>query len=611
MHLGGAAGMAQWRRKCRRFKVGSRKDYQGSVRTALLELGLCETSSDYFDVFWGEEYQAETYVNVKSHALVSSIPGLRASFGDKVAFANLHDACLAEQARRRRRPGADEGVLADVEELPTGDLRWTVEVPRDATTGALGLDLEQDIEGRVMVGAVTLGAPAAARLRAGDVLEKVGDVVVSGDLEAVAAALANTAPHDRDVATLQVRRPAASTDYFCDWTKRSFNLEVRGPGDINADVTELRAHARSIVNSNEWPQLWILKPQQSFNQIGISMVYLDEVDTASDESAEHWLRQALPPGLSGSWTLQEYVMHPLLYKKRKFDLRVWALITSLEPLRLFMLSTAFPKISSVDYSAAAEVVGRHCLSTASCACMHIRMPGGDGCDPRSLPKPYPPHTASRLWSAGLDYGPQFKGRSSSDPAQDASLWERAVVPQIERIVAWVTLLARAEPLRLHRLSLQQPSRCRRFVLLSPDFIVDSHGQAFLEEMNVNGFMVGDEAFYHGQRDTLDALRVLGADGWPKRPLYEGRASRLIDGFVAEQGLDAHDEAVVRPPLLELMHEEAAAFPTSWYRVFPDALASAQMERLVETLAPEAELTDLDEATADFLRFRLQRFTEIK
>ena len=38
---------------------------------------------------------------------------------------------------------------------------------------------------------------------------------------------------------------------------------------------------------------------------------------------------------------------------------------------------------------------------------------------------------------------------------------------------------------------------------------------------------------------------------------------------------------------------------------------AEMERLVETLAPEAELTDLDEATADFLRFRLQRFTEIK
>ena len=79
------------------------------------------------------------------------------------------------------------------------------------------------------------------------------------------------------------------------------------------------------------------------------------------------------------------------------------------------------------------------------------------------------------------------------------------------------------------------------MLLSPDFIVDANGQAFIEEMNVNGFMVGDDHFYHGQQDTVDALRVLGADGWPKRPLYEPRASRLVDGFVREQGYDAHDE----------------------------------------------------------------------
>ena len=67
--------------------------------------------------------------------------------------------------------------------------------------------------------------------------------------------------------------------------------------------------------------------------------------------------------------------------------------------------------------------------------MHIRMPGGDGCDPNALPQPYPGSTTSRLWSSGLNYGPHFRGRA--DQAQDGTLWEREVVPQIERIVAWV------------------------------------------------------------------------------------------------------------------------------------------------------------------------------
>ena len=70
------------------------------------------------------------------------------------------------------------------------------------------------------------------------------------------------------------------------------------------------------------------------------------------------------------------------------------------------------------------------------------------------------------------------------------------------------------------------------------------------------------------------------------------------------------QAIVRHPLMELMHEEVAAFPTSWYRIFPHALASPQMERLVLTLPP-GELTDLDDTTAGFLRYRMQHFEHVK
>ena len=39
----------------------------------------------------------------------------------------------------------------------------------------------------------------------------------------------------------------------------------------------------------------------------------------------------------GTWTLQEYVMNPAKYGGRKFDMRVWAMITSTDPLRIVLI----------------------------------------------------------------------------------------------------------------------------------------------------------------------------------------------------------------------------------------------------------------------------------
>ncbi len=40
---------------------------------------------------------------------------------------------------------------------------------------------------------------------------------------------------------------------------------------------------------------------------------------------------------------------------------------------------------------------------------------------------------------------------------------------------------------------------RRFLFLSPDFIIDQKGRAFLVEMNTNGFMPGDDVLYKMQK----------------------------------------------------------------------------------------------------------------
>ena len=88
-------------------------------------------------------------------------------------------------------------------------------------------------------------------------------------------------------------------------------------------------------------RIWILKPLGGFNQIGIHMYSLGKSDVASDEATAAWLFRRVP---EGSWVLQEYAMNIMTYDGNKFDLRVWAAVTSLDPLRIYLLGTGIPKV---------------------------------------------------------------------------------------------------------------------------------------------------------------------------------------------------------------------------------------------------------------------------
>jgi hypothetical protein len=97
----------------------------------LRALGLCETHSPHWDVYWGEQWlKPEQFANgaIAEHALVNSIPGFRSSFGDKFAFARLHDSCLAQRdgaegSKNNRTRGVKGTVKGTEQPLRRASLR--------------------------------------------------------------------------------------------------------------------------------------------------------------------------------------------------------------------------------------------------------------------------------------------------------------------------------------------------------------------------------------------------------------------------------------------------------------------------------------------------------
>lgn len=125
----------------------------------------------------------------------------------------------------------------------------------------------------------------------------------------------------------------------------------------------------------------------------------------------------------------------------------------------------------------------------------------------------------------------------------------------------------------------------------------------VEEINTNGFLVGDDELYSAQKDTIDLMRVVGADGWPRRPLYAEQAAKLVDAYIASREYDEHDIQVLKPMLKELIHEEVAAHPTAWKRIYPPPLSPDGHAQPDPAQQGKGYATDLDDATSDFLAFR--------
>jgi len=349
--------------------------------------------------------------------------------------------------------------------------------------------------------------------------------------------------------------PEGATE--CQFTKRSFAIS-RDSSSLQMSYRKFRQYNLHLASQERTShQIWILKPQAGFNQVGIHMYSLPRSEMATDASVGDWLARRVP---NGKWVLQEYIMNPLTFQDHKFDLRIWSVVTSIDPLRMHLLGTGIPKVSQWRYSNAPEHVKNQCI--------HTLFPGTSECfyakDPMvKILDPYPQRTDEPYWYQNL--GPAIpRGRGEA-------FWKTVVWPSVEHKLVEMMLLARDAILHIDHTIKRRSIRYKRIFFLQPDFVFDSRGNAFMVEVNTNGYMIGNlhKMFFNLHAFQQAMVRLIGSTGYPLKAKYHKALEEKTGDFCDRVGGCGAAEREI----WELVHEEMHA-SRNWYRIFPSNRVAA-------------------------------------
>jgi len=332
--------------------------------------------------------------------------------------------------------------------------------------------------------------------------------------------------------------------HFCRFTQRAFALR-RDAGKLQMPYKRFAQYNQQLdQTAPESHRIWILKPQGGFNQVGIHMYSLDRKESASADGTLAWLSQRVP---DGTWVLQEYIMNPMTYQGHKFDLRIWAVVTSMDPLRIHLLGTGIPKVSQWRFSKAKEDVKEQCI--------HVLLPGTTECfmDRRAqVLRPYPTRTNNKQWYDAMD-------------PRGEKFWTTVAWPSIEWIIVELLLLARDSVLHIDHQIKRKGLQYKRIFFLSPDVVLDRSGQASMVEVNTNGYLIGNlhKDFFPLFEEQRAVMRVIGANGFPQAHKYNVAMKKQVASFCKK----AECTTAATHELHELVHEDMHA-TQSWYRIFP-------------------------------------------
>jgi len=370
--------------------------------------------------------------------------------------------------------------------------------------------------------------------------------------------------------------PAGSTN--CRFTKPGYAVSRTGDR-LQMPISSWRKYNLLQIQPDEAHRIWIMKMRKGFNQVGIHMFSFLREDMQSEEKATAWLSRRVP---DGEWVLQDYIMSPMTFQGHKFDLRIWAIVTSLDPLRLFLLGTGIPKVSTWRYSNDPKHTKNGCI--------HYLFPGTSECyfskDPMAkILDPYPQLTTTKYWYDNI----HPKGEV---------FWKGTAWASLERALCELMLLARQAILHIDHTIKRRGLRYKRTFFLSPDFVFDDRGNAYAVEVNTNGYMIGNlhSMFFNLHKFQVSVARLMGVGGYSGKRHYLKALFERTKAFCKSHSCPPAFEREI----WELVHEDMHC-SRSWYRIFPATEARGYVKHFLATPQWAKLYTPLDTLTLSWLK----------
>jgi hypothetical protein len=228
-------------------------------------------------------------------------------------------------------------------------------------------------------------------------------------------------------------------------------------GEETSEATaELPALQPSIDCGGARGRAWIAKPAAGTRGVGIE-VFRDL------QLMEEWLQSQSRPSAEepAQFVVQKYVETPMLLFGRKFDLRLFALVVSLQPLVVFCSTDTYVRFASAPFDCAASSPFAH-LTNAQ---VQKYAPPNATQDVEDAAR----GIVQNQWS--LD---SFRAHLAASYGEGA--WERVVAPKLRQMVAEV---ASAWPQRA------QHHRAASFELLGLDVMLSAGLEPWLLEVNAD------------------------------------------------------------------------------------------------------------------------------